>query len=132
MKKLSITKTNPDWLEATWSDEENVVHCESFSGHKEHIEMFKAKCSEFGTELTEEDEVILAEVSEAYVYPTDKEIEAEELNKKLQECQAYLDATQFKFGDDYDLKDTPEWLDIKVKRQECREFIRINKSRVLK
>lgn len=59
---------------------------------------------------------------------TIKEVEAyeakKELGVKLQEAQLLLDSTQFKFGDDYDKKNTPEWLELKYKRQEAREFIR--------
>ena len=61
---------------------------------------------------------------------TIEEVEAyeakKELGVKLQEAQLLLDSTQFKFGDDYDKKNTPEWLALKVKRQEAREFIRSN------
>ena len=57
---------------------------------------------------------------------TDEELEAKAIQTKLAEAQSLLDSTQFKFGDDYDQKDTPEWLALKVKRQEAREFIRSN------
>ena len=40
------------------------------------------------------------------------------------EAQELLDSTQWKFGDDYDKKDTPEYLDLKVKRQAARDRIR--------
>ena len=83
MVKLAIKKTNSDWLEATWSDGERVIWCESFSGHKEHIEMLKAKCIEYGTELTDEDLQVIKEISEAYVYPTDEEIEAEKETQRI-------------------------------------------------
>ena len=43
-----------------------------------------------------------------------------ELLNKLGEAQFLLDSTQFKFGDDYDLKNTPEWLELKEKRQEAK------------
>ena len=49
-----------------------------------------------------------------------------DLTAKLKELEIFLNDTQFKFGDDYDLKDTPEWLELKEKRQEAREFIRAN------
>lgn len=53
---------------------------------------------------------------------------AEELLRvKLNEAQYLLDSTQFKFCEDYDLKYTPEWEELKIKRQEAREFIRNNK-----
>lgn len=48
------------------------------------------------------------------------------LNNKLKECKDFLNDTQFKFGDDYDLKGTPEWEELKAKRQKAREFIRAN------
>lgn len=51
-----------------------------------------------------------------------------ELLNKLSEAQFLLDSTQFKFGDDYDLKGTPEWEELRAKRQEAREFIRANKN----
>ena len=100
MIKLKIIKTNPDWLEATWFEEtvttnevqeeiddelqtvqkEDVqttqIHCESFSGHPEHIQMLKDKCTEFETELSEDDLQILKEISESFVMPTEEEIEA--------------------------------------------------------
>ena len=124
--KLELKLTN-DWLEATWYTEENEaktqVHCESFSGHPEHIAMLRAKALEFGTEL---DETLVAECIKNFKMPTDEEVAKQELEVKLSEAQALLDSTQFKFGDDYDQKDTPEWLVLKVKRQEAREFIRAN------
>ena len=49
-----------------------------------------------------------------------------EKSAALAKAKELLDSTQFKFGDDYDQKDTPEWLELKAKRQEAREFIRAN------
>ena len=49
-----------------------------------------------------------------------------EKNVALKRARELLDSTQFKFGDDYDQKDTPEWLELKAKRQEARDFIRNN------
>lgn len=46
---------------------------------------------------------------------------------KIKQAKYLLDSTQFKFGDDYDLKHTPEWLELIEKRKEAREFIRANK-----
>lgn len=153
MIKLTIIKTNPEWLEATWTEEiittslvENevdgeileetvdttettILHCESFSGNKEHIQMLRDKAKEFGTALAEFEDII-KEVSDAYVYPTEEEIAQQELKTKINEMEVFLNNTQFKFGDDYDLKDTPEWLELKAKRQEAREFIRANKDKV--
>lgn len=50
------------------------------------------------------------------------------LSIKIKELEKFLNDTQFKFGEDYDLKDTPEWEELKIKRQEAREFIRANKD----
>ena len=55
-------------------------------------------------------------------------LERIEILKKVNEAEYLLESTQFKFGDDYDLKNTPEWLELKEKRQEAREFIRANKN----
>lgn len=49
------------------------------------------------------------------------------LEYKLKEAQFLLDSTQFKFGDDYDKKNTPEWEELKLKRAEAREIIRSQK-----
>lgn len=71
------------------------------------------------------DKVLMtAEEVEAHINPPKKE--AQILAEKIAEAQKLLDSTQFKFGDDYDKKNTPEWLELKAKRQEAREFIRAN------
>ena len=124
--KLELKLSN-DWIEATWYEDidevKTQVHCESFSGHPEHIAMLRAKAKEYGTKL---DEALIKECVANFKMPTAEEIAEQELKAKLGEAQALLDSTQFKFGDDYDQKDTPEWLALKVKRQEAREFIRAN------
>lgn len=50
------------------------------------------------------------------------------LSIKIKELEKFLNDTQFKFGEDYDFKYTPEWEDLKIKRQEAREFIRANEG----
>lgn len=47
-----------------------------------------------------------------------------EKSASIKAAKELLDSTQFKFGDDYDQKDTPEWLELKVKRQKARVFLR--------
>ena len=49
-----------------------------------------------------------------------------EKSAALSRAKEFLDSTQFKFGDDYDQKGTDEWLALKAKRQEARDFIRGN------
>lgn len=122
IKSFILDETN--WLEVTWVNEsDEQIHCESFSGHREHIAMLRAKALEFGTEL---DEALISECVANFKYPTEAEIALETLRAKVAEAKQFLNATQFKFGDDYDQKDTPEWLELKAKRQELREFIRAN------
>ena len=115
---LKIIKTNPEWLEATWSQEvitsvidkdvdgqiveeeiENVdiqiVHCESFSGHPEHIQMLNDKCIEFGTETTVEQEQIITEVKEAFVPTPQEELDRLTKEQKVQEAKNYLASTDW-------------------------------------
>ena len=111
--KLNIT-IDKDWLEATWIkevatindvekdgeivQEESVtteqLHCESFSGHPEHIAMLEAKAVEFGTSLDEYTELI-TQAKEAFVMPTAEELLAYELDQKLQEATSYLAQTDW-------------------------------------
>lgn len=87
MIKLSITKTNIDWIDVIWTKEVVIqiegqedtieskqINCESFSGHREHIEMLKNKCVEFGTKLNKEQLKIIDEISKAFVYPDENDI----------------------------------------------------------
>lgn len=55
-------------------------------------------------------------------------LEKIEIYKNIQEAKYLLDSTQFYFGDDYDLKNTHEWVELKQKRQVARDFIRANKD----
>lgn len=101
--KLNIT-IDKDWLEATWTKEvttindvekevevdgelvkeivkaESIIteqiHCESFSGHKEHVALLRTKAKEFNTSL-EEFEPLIKQCEDAFIYPTDEEIEYE-------------------------------------------------------
>lgn len=123
--KLNIILEN-NWLEATWLENEQQIHCESFSGHKEHITLLRAKAKEFNTSLIEF-EPLIKQCEDTFIYPTDEEIAKEELQYKINEAQYLLDSTQFKFGEDYDKKNTPEWEELKLKRAEAREYIRGNK-----
>ena len=130
MIKLSITKISQDWLEATWTEEvittsivENeveetvhntettILHCESFSGHPEHIAMLEAKALEFGTSL-DEFEGLIAQVKDAFVMPTAEELAKEELDQKIQEANGYLAQTDwvntYKIRHDLGLELIPE------------------------
>lgn len=128
---LKITKTIPDWLEATWIDNEVQVHCESFSGHPEHIQMLRDRCVEFGTKLTIEDEKIIAEISEAFIPTPQEELDRLEVEQKVYEAKTYLASTDWivtKIGEvQIKGEDTTELLSKYstelIKRDECRTLI---------
>lgn len=71
---LKLDKTN--WIEATWYENEIQTHCESFSGHQEHITQLRVKAKEFNTSLNKF-EPLIKQCEDAFIYPTDEEIEAE-------------------------------------------------------
>ena len=91
--KLNIKLEN-NWLEATWIEDEIQLHCESFSGHKEHIAMLEAKAIEFGTSL-DEYAGLVAQAKEAFIMPTAEELLAYELDQKIQEANGYLAQTDW-------------------------------------
>lgn len=123
---LILDKTN--WLEATWIENSIQIHCESYSGHKEHIEMLKNKALEFGTSLDVYNELI-KQCQDTFVYPTDEEISIEELQNKIQEAKSYLSSTDFKMTVDYFAELTKVVQDeLIVKRSQAREFIRLNEG----
>ena len=106
-----ILKLENNWLEATWYENGIQIHCETFSGHKEHIAMLEAKALEFGTSL-DEFEGLIAQVKESFVMPTAEELLAYELNQKLQEANQYLKDTDwvntYKIRHDLGLELIPE------------------------
>ena len=150
--KLNIT-IDKDWLEATWTKEVTTInevekevevdgeltkeivreesvtteqlHCESFSGHPEHIAMLEAKALEFGTSL-DEFEGLIAQAKEAFVMPTAEELLAYELDQKLQIANQYLASTGWyveRLNDPSSGKAIPE--EVLAKRVEARELINI-------
>lgn len=127
--KLEMKLEN-NWLEATWLEDENQIHCESFSGHPEHIAMLEAKVLEFGTSLDEYADVI-AQAKEAFVMPAAEELLAYELDQKIQEANGYLAQTDwvntYKIRHDLGLELIPEnsskW-EVIIKREEYIEFLK--------
>lgn len=121
--KLNIV-VDKDWLEATWTKEVTTinevekdgklvqedsvateqVHCESFSGHREHIQMLRAKAKEFNTSLDEFEDII-KQCQDSFVYPTEEENEVEQI-KQFQ--------IQFRFDRDSLLNKT----DIEINKSE--------------
>lgn len=125
IKSFILDETN--WLEVTWDNENGEqVWCESFSGHREHIELLRAKALEFGTPLNTYESLIDKCLSK-FVYPTQEELDKALVIQKIQEYKAYLLATDFKMTVDYyaTLSEV-EQLELTAKRQEAREYIRMN------
>ena len=124
---LKIIKTNSDWLEATWVDNGIQIHCESFSGHPEHIQMLRDRCMGFGTELTVDDEKVITEISEAFIPVSQEELDRLGTEQKVAEAKHYLSSTDFKMTVDYyyTLAEA-EQVELTSKRAEAREFIRLN------
>ena len=114
-------------VEATWLENEIQIHCESFSGHKEHIALLRAKAKELNTSLKEY-EPLIKQCEDSFIYPTDEEIIKEELKNKIAEAKAYLSSTDYKMTVDYFATLSKEIQDeLILKRSEAREFIRGNK-----
>ena len=123
--KLNIV-VDKDWLEATWLENEIQIYCESFSGHREHIAMLRAKAKELNTSL-DEFEPLIKQCEDSFVYPTDEEIAKEQLEHKINEAKAYLLSTDYKMTVDYFGSLSKEIQDeLILKRAEAREFIRAN------
>lgn len=99
---LKLDKTN--WIEATWYENEIQTHCESFSGHNEHITLLRAKAEEFNTSL-KDFELLIKKCQDSFIYPTNEEIEAEK-RKQFE--------IQFRFDRDILLKQT----DIEINKAE--------------
>lgn len=137
--KLNIILDKTNWLEATWVEEivtqvedgDDIVEatqvwCESYSGHKEHIAMLRAKAKEFNTSL-KEFEPLIKQCEDSFIYPTDEEIAKEQLEHKINEAKAYLLSTDYKMTVDYFATLSKEEQDSLVKeRAEKREFVRLN------
>lgn len=150
--KLNIT-IDKDWLEATWIKEVTTIkdvekevevdgelikeivqeesvkteqaHCESFSGHPEHIAMLEAKALEFGTSLDEYAELI-AQAKEAFIMPTEEELLSYENANKVAEAKAYLSSTDFYMTvDKYASLTVERQNELVSKRAEARETINL-------
>ena len=127
IKSFILDETN--WLEVIWVNEnDEQIHCESFSGHPEHIAMLRAKALEFGTPL-DEYESLITQAEQAYTPPTQEELDKALVIQKVQEYKAYLLATDFKMTVDYHATLTSaEQLELTAKRQAAREYIRVNEG----
>ena len=142
IKIKSFILDETKWLEVTWVDEISTqvpveegeedkvetaqVHCESYSGHPEHILMLRAKSLEFETSL-EEYEDLIAECESKFVAPSEEEIQAEITANLVQEAKNYLASTDYKMTVDYFGSLSKEIQDeLALKRAEAREYVRNN------
>lgn len=126
MIKLTLILDQTNWLEATWTEDEIVIWCESYSGHKEHISMLRNKALEFETSL-EEFEELIAECEKNFIAPTEEEIQAEITIHLVNEAKNYLASTDYKVTVDYFAALDKVTQDLLIaERQKAREFIRIN------
>jgi hypothetical protein len=126
MKKLTLILDQTNWLEATWVEDEIQVHCESYSGHPEHIAMLRAKALEFETSL-EDYEDLIAECEKNFIAPTEEEIQAEITLHLVNEAKNYLASTDYKMTVDYFATlDKVTQDELVAERQKAREFIRAN------
>lgn len=125
IKSFILDETN--WLEAIWVNEnDEQVHCESYSGHSEHIAMLRARAAEYDTEL-DEYKSLIAQAEQAYTHPTQEELDKALVIQKVQEYKAYLLATDFKMTVDYySTLTAEEQAELTEKRAEAREYVRIN------
>lgn len=94
MIKLNITVDSTNWLEATWIEDDKQLHCESYSGHPEHIAMLRAKALKFGTDLSEF-ETLIKQAEDLFIHPTQEELDKELTDQKIQEARAYLVNTDY-------------------------------------
>lgn len=83
---------------------------------------------QIGSDFFHEDDLKNKLNIEKYEKEYSSYLEKIEIYKNIQEAKYLLESTQFKFADDYDLKNTPEWVELKQKRQVARDFIRANKD----
>lgn len=54
LKPLIVDETG--WLEATWTDEETQIYCQSY--HPTQIDLLRAKAAEYGTSLDEYEQML--------------------------------------------------------------------------
>lgn len=94
-----------DWMEFIVFEDKKIIDRWSYSGHKEHITHLMQKVDEHKIILTDEQKILIQKVQDAFIYPTDKEIEYE----KRRQFEI-----QFRFDRDILLKQT----DIEINKAE--------------
>ncbi len=113
MNKL-ILKLDKDWIEATFinvasileevekdadgviTKEEKIteeeIHCESFSGHPEHIAMLRDKCEVYGVKLSIDDEKLIDEVGNNFTMPSQEKLDKINLDELKSAKKLALDS----------------------------------------
>lgn len=138
MIKLTLILDNTNWLEATWVEETITINevegeeveskettqlwCESYSGHKEHIAILRAKAKEFNTSLKEY-ESLIKQCQDNFIYPTEEDLQKEEQINLNQESLNSLNSTDWKVIRELErlyLKGT----DLNIEREKLRESIK--------
>lgn len=124
--KLDLIKyDNANCLEATFTNEDIVIHCQAYADVQ--IDLLRADALKYGT-LLDEYEDLIAEVEAGIVLPTEEEIAEQIKQVKLQECYAYLNSTDYKMTVDYFATlSIDEQNTLTTLRDEARTFIRENK-----
>ena len=125
MKLELIKYDNANCLEATFKNEDIVIHCQAYADVQ--IDLLRADALKYGTSL-DEYEYLIAEVEAGIVLPTEEEIAEQIKQVKLQECYAYLNSTDYKMTVDYFATlSIDEQNTLTTLRDEARTFIRENK-----
>ena len=125
MKLELIKYNNANCIEATFKNEDIVIHCQAYADVQ--IDLLRADALKYGTSL-DEYEYLIAEVEAGIVLPTEEEIAEQIKQVKLQECYAYLNSTDYKMTVDYFATlSIDEQNTLTTLRDEARTFIRENK-----
>ena len=79
MKLELIKYDNANCLEATFINEDIVIHCQAYADVQ--MDLLKEDCLKFGTELNDEQLDLIKEVEQNIVLPNQEEIELEKLKQ---------------------------------------------------
>lgn len=121
-----IKYDNANCLEATFINEDIVIHCQAYADVQ--IDLLKEDCLKYGVKLNKEQLALIKEVEDNIILLSEEEIAEIEKQNKLSECYAYLNRTDYKMTIDYFATLSKEQQDELIKlRNEAREFIRANK-----
>lgn len=138
--KLDLIKyDNANVLEATWYEEteeaKKQVHCQAYADVQ--MDMLRADAEKYGTSLDEYEELI-AEVEANIILPSAEEIAKQELEAKIAEAKAYLQATDYvavKYNDEVTVTGSmtktaflAQYADVYAQRAEARAVINMGET----